>query len=383
MPISVPLSARTARVFPRPLKGRVVTHRFESKVLEGNPWGDPTVRNLPVYLPPSGTTEGRPLLILLSGYAGAGPLHFQAPRFLSDNRVGQLDRLIRTGTAGEAVMVAPDCLTTLGGSQYLNSTATGRYDDYVTREIVPWIQETYRTGPVGILGTSSGGFGAISLSLRHPDVYRAAASDSGDMYFEYGYLPEFPIAFRVIRKAGGPEALLRRILRAPIDGFGPRHPMATGLEFMAYAACYSPVDDAPGQFDLPFDLTTGAVRPDVWRRWLSFDPVRMVRQPRYRNALRRLAYLYVDGGEADEWTLEVCARVFAAAARDEGVAVDHVEFSGGHFDVQPRYEAMFPRLIRALGASARRPRTGTRRGRSIPRRPRPRATPARSGTTTT
>jgi enterochelin esterase family protein len=86
-------------------------HRFTSHVLEGNPWADPAERDLPVYVPPSGQTQGLPLLLLLSGYTGAGWLHFLRPRFLLNSVVGRLDRLIRSGLASEAVLVAPDCLT--------------------------------------------------------------------------------------------------------------------------------------------------------------------------------------------------------------------------------------------------------------------------------
>jgi len=348
MSIQVPISARTELVFPGPLKGSVVTHPFESDLLRDNPWGDPSTRDLPVYLPPSGRTEGLPLLVLLSGYTGAGWGHFTRPQYLRSTIVRRLDRLIRTGGVKEAVLVAPDCLTTLGGSQYLNSTATGPYEDYVVREIVPWIQEKYRTGPIAILGTSSGGYGALVLSLRHPDLFRSAGSNAGDAYFEYTYASEFPIAFRALRKAGGPEALLRQLLSGPVSGFGPTNPMVQALEMLGYASCYSPVENEPGRFELPFDLDTGALRPEVWSRWLAWDPVRMVQTPRYAEAARRLAYLYVDGGIRDEYGLDVGARIFAATARAQGVRVDHQEFDGIHSDGGPRYDVMIPRLVAAL-----------------------------------
>ena len=380
MPIRPPLASKSPRVFPKPLKGRVERHRHTSQVLKGNPWGDPVERELPVYLPPSGATEGKPLLVLLTGYTGAGWIHFQAPRFLADNHVGRLDRLIASGRAAEAVLIAPDGMTSLGGSQYLNSSATGRYDDYVTREIIPWARARYSTGPVGVLGTSSGGFGALSLAMRHPDVFQAAASDSGDMYFEYGYLPEVPLAWRAIRKAGGPEALLKKLFSGPVDGFGPSSPLARGLEFMAYASCYSPNDSRPGSFELPFDLQSGAIREDVWRRWLAFDPVRMAQTPRYLRALRQLKYVYVDGGRADEWNLEVAARIFATVARAGGVSVDFEEFSGGHFDVARRYETMFPRILEALGFPPKHARSGPRRDRPTRPRSRPQTRRARRNT---
>jgi pimeloyl-ACP methyl ester carboxylesterase len=349
MSIRVPVESRSEKVFPPPLKGQVEHHRFASQVLQGNPWGDPVERDLPVYLPPSGRTDGRPLLLLLTGYTGAGWRHFERPHYLEDTIVGRLDRLIRTGGAAEAVLVAPDCLTTLGGSQYLNSTATGRYEDYVVSEILPWVRERYRTGPTAVLGTSSGGYGAFVLALRHPELFPALASNAGDAGFEYSYLPEFPIAFRAIRAAGGPEALLRRVLSEPVSGFGPTNPMIQGLEIMGYASCYSPNEADPGTFDLPFDLDTGELRTEVWDRWLAWDPVRMIRTPRYRDALLRLRYVYADGGIRDEYHLDVGARVFAAEAARQGGRVDLEEFDGIHRDGGPRYDVMIPRLLRALG----------------------------------
>jgi pimeloyl-ACP methyl ester carboxylesterase len=334
------------------MRGKVEVHRLESRVLAGNPWGDPVERDLPVYLPPSGNTSGRPLLVLLSGYTGSGWSHFQKGRYLEDSIVGRLDRLVRTGAAAETVMVSPDCLTTLGGSQYLNSTATGRYEDYVVEEVVPWVQKRYGTGPTAVLGTSSGGYGAFVLALRHPDLFRALASNAGDAYFEYCYPPEFPVTFREIRREGGPEAFLRRVFERPISGFGPANPVAQALSTFGYASCYSPVTAEPGRFDLPFDLDTGALRPEVWSQWLAWDPVRMVEIPRYAEAARRLAYIYVDGGLRDEYGLDVSARIFAAAARRHGAKVELEEYDGIHADRGPRYDIMIPRLLTALGFPA-------------------------------
>jgi pimeloyl-ACP methyl ester carboxylesterase len=352
----VPTEARNEVMFPGPLSGSVDWNRRESQVLRGNPWGDPTERDLPVYLPPSGKTDGRPLLVLLSGYTGAGYLHFQRGRYLDASIVSRLDRSIRTGAAAEAVMVGPDCLTLLGGSQYLNSTATGRYEDYVVEEIVPWVRQRYGTGLTAVLGTSSGGFGAMALALRHPEVFSAFGSIAGDAYFEYTYPLEFPYAFREIRREGGPEAFLRRVLERPVSDFGPANPVGKALATMAYASCYSPVEAEPGRFELPFDLETGALRPEVWARWLAWDPVRMVAEPQYASAARRWRYGYVDGGLRDEWGLDVAARVFAAAARAQGASVDLEEYDGVHADHGPRYEIMIPRLLSALGFPSPGPR---------------------------
>ncbi|MFI5413234.1 MAG: alpha/beta hydrolase [Candidatus Lutacidiplasmatales archaeon] len=348
----VPTEAKSDRVFPGPIQGTVENHRFTSTVLRGNPWGDPVERDLPVYLPPSGKSDGLPLIVLLTGYTGSGWMHFQRPRFFTDTILGRLDRLIRRKLSAEAVMVGPDCLTTLGGSQYLNSSATGRYEDYVVDEVLPFVKERYGTGPVAVMGTSSGGYGSLVLAMRHPDLFRAAGSNAGDACFEYCYPPEFPSAFREIRRAGGPEKLLEKLLREPVSGFGPQNKEIQALEIMGYASCYSPIDAEPGRFDLPFDLETGALRPEVWAKWLAWDPVRMISVERYRDALRKLAYVYVDGGTRDEYALDLGARIFAHHARQAGAHVEHEEFDGVHGDGGPRYEVMIPRLLSALGHPA-------------------------------
>jgi Putative esterase len=348
----VPTEARTESQYPPPLRGTVEHHVWPSRVLAGNPWGDPVERDLPVYLPPSGRSRDLPLLVLLSGYTGAGTYHFQRGRFFDEAIVNRLDRLIRTGAAPEAVMIGPDCLTTLGGSQYLNSTATGRYEDYVVGEVIPWVRRRYGTGPCAVLGTSSGGYGALVLGLRHPEVFGAVGSNAGDAYFEYCYLPDFPTAFRELRRAGGPEEFLRGMFRTFTKGFGPTNPLARTLSVLAYASAYSPIETEPGRFEVPFDLETGALRPEIWSKWLAWDPVRMVMEPRYADAARRLRLLYLDGGLRDEYGLDVSARILAAAAARQGATVQHEEYDGAHADRGPRYDVMIPRLLDALGFPA-------------------------------
>ena len=113
----IPVEARSERAFPPPLRGRVEMVRHESDVLKGNPLGDPHVRDVAVYLPPSGSTEGKPLLLLLPGYTGAGWLYFPSrSRYLSESFAETYERLIRTQACPEAVVVAPDALTLLGGA---------------------------------------------------------------------------------------------------------------------------------------------------------------------------------------------------------------------------------------------------------------------------
>jgi S-formylglutathione hydrolase FrmB len=58
-----------------------------------------------------------------------------------------------------------------------------KYDEYIARDLVAHVDSTYRTlarrEHRGIAGLSMGGYGAVTLALRYPDVFAAAASHSG------------------------------------------------------------------------------------------------------------------------------------------------------------------------------------------------------------
>jgi S-formylglutathione hydrolase FrmB len=72
---------------------------------------------------------------------------------------------------------------------------TGRYHTYLCDEVVPWVDERYRTlsdaANRGIAGKSSGGYGAMVTPMLRPDLFRGFATHAGDALFETCYLPDF------------------------------------------------------------------------------------------------------------------------------------------------------------------------------------------------
>ena len=178
-------------MYNRTLTGKIelVTHR--SQVLEGNPLGDPTERRFPVYLPPDyGANSGQyPVIYALAGFTGTGP-NMTNYSVWDETLPEQIDDLIATEKCPPAIIVMPDCFTRFGGSQYLNSPAMGRYEDYLIDELVPFIDGAFNTrGDAtsrAVMGKSSGGYGALTLAMKHPDIFAVCASIRGDMYFQYG-----------------------------------------------------------------------------------------------------------------------------------------------------------------------------------------------------
>ena len=327
---------------------QVIIEQFTSRVLADNPLGDPATRALPIILPPDYASSGKryPVIYGLTGFTGSGlsMLNFAA---WQPNLPQRIDRLMAEGKLSPAIYVLPDCFTRYGGSQYRNSSAIGRYEDYLIDEIVPHVDRAYRTFARpegrGVFGKSSGGYGAIMLGLQHPDVFGAVACHSGDMAFDLCYRPDFPKFLNAIRQAGGLEKWWIEFERkAKKEGRD-----FDAINILAMAAAYSPNPIAqPLPIDFPFDLETCELKPDVWARWLENDPVQLA--DRYADNLKRLRLLFIDCGMRDEFNLHFGARTFVKKLKSLGVPHEYEEFDDGHMNVSYRYEVSLPKIVGAL-----------------------------------
>ncbi len=328
---------------PLAFRGRVEMPVVTSAALRDNPLGDPHVRELPVYVPPG--ARGRlPLVVCLAGFTGRPQAsldtHPWHPGF-----VQRFDRAVAAGETPPAVLALPDCFTRLGGSQYVNSSAVGRYEDHVADELVPLLLERYPVDPArcAVLGKSSGGFGALRLAMRRPGLFAACASLSGDCGFDFLFPPEFLACLRgLVPHGGDPARFLADFRERPsLDGDGH-----AAVNVLAMAACYSPSPASPLGFDLPFDLATGELVPEVWERWLAFDPLRAAAA--HADALRGLRLLHLECGLADEFHLQWGLRRLVRELARLGVPCAHEEHPGGHRGLEARYPAVIDRLTRAL-----------------------------------
>lgn len=322
----------------------VEVHRFDSEILRGNPLGDPTERDVCVYRPPGYDAErSYPVLLAIVGYTGTGAMLFNKDP-LGEDLASKLDRLIESGACPPVIVAAPDCFTRVGGNQYINSKGTGRYEDYLLEEVMPLVEDRYRTGAWGVFGKSSGGYGSITLGMRHPERFQAVGMHSGDACFELCYMPDFAGALDAFREAGGPAKWLDAYWA---DGNRRRRKYFEPLNILGMAAHYSPNPDSPDAgIDFPFDLDTGELRPQVWERWRAWDPVNNVEK--YADNLRKLRVVYIDCGTEDENGLIWGARALAAKLRSIGVEPHFEEFVDTHVNLGYRYDSSIPLLTRAL-----------------------------------
>jgi hypothetical protein len=321
-------------------RGRFEEGVIDSQVLRDNPLGDPWVRPIWVYLPPGYADEPErryPSIYLIQGFTGQVDM-WQARRAFRPSFPELLDQMMSAADAPPAVIVVfVDCWSSLGGSQFLDSPAIGRYHTHLCEEVVPWVDGRYRTRPDaahrGIGGKSSGGYGALVSCMLRPDLFGGLADHAGDALFENCYLPDFRVCARVLRDhyEGSFQRFHEDLRTRP---FGTRRGDDELANAWAMAAAYSA--DPDGTVHLPFDPATGQLVPEVWERWLRWDPVRMA--PRYAEALRSLRAVYLEAGRSDEWYLDLGTEAVHRVMLELGVREVRLElFDGGHMGIEYRY----------------------------------------------
>jgi enterochelin esterase family protein len=336
----------------------IVIEQFESQALRGNALGDPTTRAIPVYLPPSYDSEPNihyPVVYLLHGFTGTSLGWLNNQTFGTLNVPQRFERLVQQGKCGEMILVFPDGFTSLGGSQFLNSPATGNYEDYIIQDLIPYIDQKFRTIPErigrGVAGKSSGGYGAVRLAMRHPKTFAAMASHAGDMYFEYCYKADFPKVCNALAKYKHSPNPIGAWLAEFYQTEKKTGKLIEVVNILAMSSCYSPRSTTEGNeptFELPFDLHSGLINQTVWERWLTNDPIYMLDNPQYVENLESYRLLYLDAGTRDEFNLHLGARIFAAKARQHGLQMVQHEFEDGHMDINYRYETSLPAIWHAL-----------------------------------
>jgi enterochelin esterase-like enzyme len=317
----------------------------DSDVLKTNMLGDPTQRVIDVWVPKGHDGRGLPLLVDIVGFTAGGPAHTNWKNF-GENLPERLDRLFAAGDLPPVVVAFPDCFTKLGGNQYINSVAVGRWADFLLEEAVPAVETLFKcggSGRRGLFGKSSGGYGAIAHALLYPDFWSAAACHSGDMGFEWAYLPDFPSALRSLART-------RFDIKAWFDEFYAAKKVNDKdmhiLMQLAMCATYDPDPTAYFGVRLPVDLETCEVIPERWANFMAWDPVVMAqtRAP----GLKKLKALYIDCGDADQYNLVYGARRLHRMLQRENVPHVYEEFPDNHSSVDYRMDISLPILAKAL-----------------------------------
>ena len=367
---------------PRYALGRTVILDHDSAILRASiprALGDSHRRKLAVWLPPqydAATTNSKrspprfPVLYDLVGFMGSGLSHVNWRGF-DENIPERAARLIHEEKMAPAIIVFPDCFTALGGNQYINSSAIGNYADYITQELIPFVDKEFRTLASrehrGCFGKSSGGYGAIIHGMKYAKYWGAVASHSGDAYFDFVYLNDWPrtltelMKHRKIKRVAGPinvtleeknaakgiddgrvKNFLKEIWKKEKFSDAEGH----ALMMMAMAASYDPDPKTPLGFRLPFNLETGERIEARWKNWLKHDPINLVEK--YAANLKSLSGIFVDCGWRDQYSIHYGARILSKRMKAAGVRHCYEEFDDTHSGIDYRMELSLPFLVKAL-----------------------------------
>jgi hypothetical protein len=153
---------------------QVIVRELRSENIARNKTGTNPLRKMLVYLPvgyDGSSSQRYPVIYFL-------PNPFEdSYRFDFDHKDAQglFDRAIADGVIRKFILVAVDMNTPLGTSWYVNSPATGNWEDFMIQELVPYIDANFKTlrnrDSRGIAGIFIGGYGAIRFGMRHPDIF--------------------------------------------------------------------------------------------------------------------------------------------------------------------------------------------------------------------
>jgi len=279
---------RPAPNIPKPVPGAapVVTQRVKvhGASLVGNLEGDSPDRDVIVYLPPSYATHPRrryPVLYALHGYS------ISNEKWTTEIHTPQtIEGAFATGTP-ELIVVLANAQTLHNGSMYSNSVTTGNWEDFMSHDLVEYVDSHYRTiadrKSRGIAGHSMGGYGTVRIAMRHPDVYSVFYAMSPCCMSARGAMPPAMAEKLEAAVKGGDTATAKTL------DFFTRATLAS-------AAAWSPNPHAP-PFYLDLPTKDGQPQPSVLARWAANAPLAMVDQ--YIANLRRYSAIALDVGDQD------------------------------------------------------------------------------------
>jgi enterochelin esterase-like enzyme len=264
--------------------------KIHGKALEGNLEGEAVDRDAFVFLPPSYSKEKDrryPVVYALHGFS------IGAEQWTHEIHVPQTIEGAFAQGAKEMIVVLPDSKTVFGGSMYSSSVTTGDFERYVSHDVVSYIDAHYRTLPNrlsrGLVGHSMGGYGAVRIGMKHPDVFGSLYIMSPCCLSPMGSRPANP----AMEKTMASEEKELESVKTPAD--------AAGLPFfaraqLASAAAWSPDPKNPPLYlDLP--RKDGVPQPDILAKWTANAPLAFVDQ--YIDNLRRYRAIAIDVGDQD------------------------------------------------------------------------------------
>jgi S-formylglutathione hydrolase FrmB len=332
------VSSAAAQVQPDQATGnaRALTElKIHSVSLEHNLLGDPADQSVTVYLPKAYNTNPEkrfPVIYLLHGYTG------KREEWTTNGYQGMdlgkvMDERIASSAIHDVIVVVPNGRNKYLGSFYTNSSVTGNWEDFIYRELVSYVDANFRTlaqpESRGIAGHSMGGYGAIMLSMKHPDVFSAAYAFS-------------PCCVGIEADLSSTNPAWTKALRATDIIADPQSYDDFYVDaFIALSAAFSPDPTGRGLLvRFPYreehgTLVENGMALDDWKKHTP-----LVMAPTYKDNLSKLRGIYLDYGYSDEFKhIPQTVREYSAVLSELGVPHTVGAYQGTHGDgIRKRFE---------------------------------------------
>ena len=316
----------------------LITHEIDSREIAGNLVGISSLLTFQVYLPDEyydKEYERYPVLYYIPGWLGMRWENYRNP----------LDDAIKSGTIPSTIAVFID----VRGQWFLNSPAFGNWENFITQEVIPFVDKNYRTiaDPLarGLMGASSGGYTALMLPVRNPGVWSSIGMNDPSLWGMWLYIrDEADIIYRELFSAipGGYKDLPK-----DIADYGSVGNFYT-IDLLQFGTAFSPNSDSPLLCDLPLDVD-GEWVPEVREKWSEYDLSNPQTLAQHSDTLRNLLSLTIVVPELSKGSNRDGNLDFIERLKSGGISVTRLDMPGAHDDGgSDRFIAMAEQLLRAM-----------------------------------
>jgi S-formylglutathione hydrolase FrmB len=303
-----------------PIRGILERFSFSSVNLE-NKIGDPVEREVLVHISPGGSGP-LPCIIYLAPFTGTGFARANWRAF-SETLPQRHERLVKSGVMPPSILVMPDTFTSLGGNQFIDSDIVGDWGSWLNDDLRREISSRYDVSGFGLVGKSSGGYGALVRGMLD-DCWSAVACHSGDCGFELLFGIEMGSTLTQIKKHGGMEGFLNYVKNTISLKGDDFHTLMIAAMASTYSDGTLPVDE-----NCIFD-------DEKWSEWMAWDPLNMIEDH------RKLPPCWIDVGDSDQYNIQYGLRQLHSRMNELEIPHEWEEFPGTHSGIDHRLDLSLP-----------------------------------------
>ncbi len=309
-------------------KGTLIIKKVNAPSLKNNIIGELLTQNIAVYLPPNYSTSGKkyPVLYFLPGYGDDYDTYGSMFKML-------MDKLLASGKANEMIVICINGKNRFHGSFYVNSPVIGNWQDFIVKDVIPYVDGNFRTIKSakgrGIAGHSMGGFGVLNLVMNCPGIFDSAYSMSPGI-FAPGGLKDGPFDFSYLQDTGlrklSKEEYVKRVEQM---GWNQDVTFAYGSAFAYDVKAGIPFIQCPKG-----DIEKGWTHDKIWARWENGFGNLVEKVNKSKKNLLKLKAFTIEYGNYEEntWIPAGC-KYFTKLLKKAGIPHKLVSFDGGHQDM--------------------------------------------------